>query len=204
MLNIYEYEGKTEEETLNLALKDLNELEENLIISKETTEGNLFKSKKCKLSIIKKNDINLYIKEYLKKLSELLGLDIKVELRVESDIYNIQLISNNNSILIGKDGRTITAMQTLLRQSIEKKIHQNIKINIDVANYKNKKIKRFESEIKKIAKEILNSKIDVSLDPMNSYERRIVHNIINNYENLETESIGEGKERHVVIKYIGE
>ena len=77
-----------------------------------------------------------------------------------------------------------------------------IKINIDVSNYKIKKLNNLEKEVRKIAKEIIKTKLDVSLDPMNSYERRYIHNIINEYENLKTESIGEGKERHVVIKYI--
>ena len=76
--------------------------------------------------------------------------------------------------------------------------------SIDVANYKKNKLKKLEKEDKYIAKEVKKSKIDVSLDPMNSYERRMIHNLISNYEGLTTESIGEGKERHVVIKYIGE
>ena len=64
-----------------------------------------------------------------------------------------------------------------------------------------KKVKRIEREIKKIAKEVLNSKIEAKLDPMNSYERRIVHTIISNFEKLETESFGQDPMRYVVIRY---
>ena len=63
-------------------------------------------------------------------------------------------------------------------------------------------MKNIEIEVRKIADEMEKSHLEVSLDPMNSYERRLVHNIINEYSNLTTESYGEGKDRHVVIKYI--
>ena len=67
--------------------------------------------------------------------------------------------------------------------------------------YKAKKINNLEHEIKKIVKDILDSKIAVKLDPMNSYERMIVHNYVSKYENLKTESIGEEPNRYIIIKY---
>ena len=63
-------------------------------------------------------------------------------------------------------------------------------------------MKKLEYEIKKIAKEVQSTKIDASLDPMNSYERRNIHTMIDKFDNLVTESIGEGKDRHIVIKYV--
>ena len=80
----------------------------------------------------------------------------------------------------------------------------DIKINIDASNYKKKKEEYFEREIKKIAKEVLKTKIDTKLDPMNSYNRRIVHSIVSNFKNLKTESIGEEPNRYTIIKYVEE
>ena len=74
-------------------------------------------------------------------------------------------------------------------------------MNVDVANYKVNKEKRLEREIKKIAKEVITSKIEAKLDPMNSYDRRLVHTIIAEYEDLETESFGENPNRYVVIRH---
>ena len=79
-----------------------------------------------------------------------------------------------------------------------------IKVNLDISNYKVKKLKNLESDVREIAKDVLNTKLDASLDPMNSYERRYIHSIINEYKNLKTESVGEGQERHIVIKYVEE
>ena len=76
-----------------------------------------------------------------------------------------------------------------------------LKVNLDASNYKAKKNKNLEYEVKKIAKDVLKTKIDAKLDPMTSFERRIVHNVVNNFENLMTESVGETPNRCVVIKY---
>ena len=70
------------------------------------------------------------------------------------------------------------------------------------SNYKEKKLHQLEREVKKIAKEVQKTKVDVSLDPMNSYERRYIHNAINEWHNISTESEGEGKDRHIVIRYV--
>ena len=78
----------------------------------------------------------------------------------------------------------------------------NIKVNIDISNYKQRKEHLFENDIKSIINEVLTSKTDTTLEPMNSYKRRIVHNVANNYYNIETKSDGEEPNRCVTIKYI--
>jgi len=130
-----------------------------------------------------------------------MNIVINNEILVSDEIYNVTLISNNNSILIGKEGKTLNALQTLVRQIVRNKTNTSIKINLDVSNYKMKKMKNIERIVRQVAKEVKTSKVTVSLDPMNSYERRYVHTIISEYPELETESVGEGKERHITIKY---
>ena len=83
----------------------------------------------------------------------------------------------------------------------DQKIDMNLRINVDASNYKGKKIKNFEYEIKKIAKSVLRTKVAVKLDPMNSYNRRIVHNVVSEFENLTSLSEGEEPNRYVVIDY---
>ena len=164
----------------------------------------MFKSSKYIVSALKKEDVKKYINEFIKNLSNLLNIDIECEILLNEESYNVTLVSDNNAILIGKEGKTLSAIQTILRQAIKQEASINLKINVDVGNYKLKKMKNIEYEVKKIALEVQKSKLDVSLDPMNSYERRLVHNLINEYSNLTTESIGEGKDRHVIIKYVEE
>ncbi|MFV0249819.1 MAG: protein jag [Bacilli bacterium] len=201
MINILEYEGKTETEAFNNCLKDLKCSEKELLIRYEIEEGNLFKKKKYILYAIKKENIKIYITNFFEEFSDLMNINITSEI-IENDYsYNITLVSAQNSILIGREGKTLNAIQTLLRQIIKNQTKINLKINVDISNYKLKKLKNLENEIKKIAEDILKNKIHVSLDTMNSNERRMIHSLISNYNHLQTESVGDGKERHIVIKY---
>lgn len=200
-MEIKKYEGKNKEEILEKILNELNCKKEDLFLNSECIEGKLFKSTKYIVYVVKKIDVTNYIKKYIENLSKEMNIKIDAEILEKEDIFNVTLISDNNGILIGKDGRTLNSIQILLRQSIKNVIGINVKINLDVANYKVKKMKNIEYEVKRIVKEVLESHITAVLDPMNSYERRFVHSLVNDNENLETESIGEGKERRVTIKY---
>ena len=156
------------------------------------------------MTVVKKEDIINFIKEYVKTIGSKMNLDIKLEVRESDDIFSVTMVSNNNPILIGKDGRTINSLQLLMRQSLQNQTGMAIKVNLDASNYKAKKVKKFEFEIKNIVREVQKTKTDAKLDPMNSYQRRIVHALISNFSNVETESVGEEPNRCVVIKYVGE
>ena len=198
MVKINVFEGKTKEEAIDKALDYYNLDEEYLLLRDISTEDEI------KIEAIDKADIKYFIKEFVSNLSKSMNKEINVEIREYEGSFNVKLISSNNSILIGKDGRTIAAIQTLLRKGLENQLHQAVKINVDVANYKEKNLRRKLSEIKKIAYDVQKTHMDVELEPMNSYERREIHNMVDKMNNLTTESTGEGLERHIVIKYVEE
>ena len=201
MLDKVILEGKNKEELLNKYLEQNNLNLDEIYLKEEETEAKLFKSKKVKLEIVKKEDVKKYIKDYVKTLGSNMGLTINSEIREKENAYEIMLISDNNNILIGKDGKTLNAIQLLLHQSLNNQVGFNIHVTVDVSNYKDKKIKRLEREVKRIMREVENTKIEAKLDPMNSYERRLVHTIVSENEMLETESFGENPNRYVVIRY---
>lgn len=204
MLTLYKYEGKTQEEAKEKCLTELNLEEKELFVKESETEAKLFKSKKYIIEAIPKKDIIKFIKEYLNQIDKSFNIELKSEVNEKEDVIKVNLVSENNPILIGKEGKNIEALQILIRNSIRNQIGMDIKINIDASNYKKKKEEYFEREIKKIAKEVLKTKIDTKLDPMNSYNRRIVHSIVSNFKNLKTESIGEEPNRYTIIKYVEE
>jgi len=197
MLSINVFEGKTKEEAVEKALDYYNLDEQYLLINEVNSDTD-----NVKIEVIDKADIKYFIKDYISNLSNLMNININTEIRDVEDSYNVKLVSDNNAILIGKDGKTIASIQTLLRKSLEKESHRNIKVNVDVANYKEKNLRRKTSEIKKIAYEVQKTKVDVELEPMNSYERREIHNMVDAIPNVTTESVGEGLNRHIVIKYV--
>lgn len=201
MLNKTKLEGKTKEEILNKYLSENNLDEKDIFYTESEIKGGLLKSKKVELEIVSKKDIINFIKEFIENLSKNMGITINSEVRENEGIYNVLLVTDNNPIIIGKDGRTIDAIQLLIRQALTTQVGKNIKVIVDASDYRNNKQRNFEREIKKIAKEVLKTRVEAKLDPMNSYNRRIVHSLLADYENIETESFGETPNRYVVIRY---
>lgn len=201
MITSYKYEGKNNEELLIDALTELKVTRDDVYFKQTTEEGKLFKAKKYIIEIIKKDDVINYIKKYINEFANKFGVKINSEVRESDGIINVMLVTENNALLIGKDGKNIDAIQILLRQAVCNQTNQNIKVLVDISGYKNKKNKNLEFEIKKICKEVLNTKVEVKLDPMNSYQRRIVHTVVSEFPNLKSESIGEAPNRYTVISY---
>ena len=198
MIQVYKYEGKDEEDCLTKCIEELDVYSCDLLIN------NVEEEDKYKIEVVKKEDIIKYIKDYFKELISKMNLDGNFEVREDENIFNVTIVSNNNPILIGKDGKNLNSMQFLIRQSLNKLTGMDVKVNLDVSNYRAKRIKNFEYQIKNIVREVQKTKTDTKLDPMNSYQRRIIHSLLSDFSNVTTESVGEEPNRCVVIKYIGD
>ncbi len=197
---LYSYEAQNKEEAINKALNDLNTTRENLLIqSIEEIKGIV--KKKVTIKVLKFDEVVKFIKDTLYDIAKYIGIDINLEVRKREDQITIKMFSDNNNILIGKGGRTLMALQTYIKQLLYNTTQEKISFVLDVENYKEKRIKGIEYLAKKIAKEVANTKVDVTLDSMNSYERRIVHEALSKDRYVYTESIGEEPNRCVVIKY---
>jgi len=195
----YEFIGKTYEEALNNAKIELHELEENLIITEKESKNSLF-NKKVIIEVIRKSEIVEFIKDYIKELIKKIGLNVNLEIKKRDNSLNITIFSDNDAILIGKNGKNIDSLITIVRQVVSTEIDENIKVSIDVNDYKQKKQEYLVRAAKKIAKEVSKTKIEAKLDPMNSYERRIIHEALKEYKYIYTESVGEEPNRCLVIK----
>lgn len=193
------YEGKTKEEALEKATKELNIEEKNLIVNILEEKNTLLK-KNVKIEVITYNDIIDSIKEHLQEITKLIGITTNFEVRRRDDNITIKLFSDHNAVLIGKNGTTIEALQTIIRQIIHNETKNFVPIILDVENYKDKKIKNLEYLAKKVAREVAKTKVATKLDSMNSYERRIVHSLLSEDKYVYTESIGEEPNRCVIIK----
>ena len=198
-MKTYTFEGKTYEEAISKALEELKVTEENLTINILESKQGLLK-KLVKIEVININDVIDYLKESIKEITELMNIKVNLEVRRREDTINITLFSDNNSILIGKNGKNLQAFQNIIRQIVPNTINEKYKIIIDIENYKEKRLITIERLAKKVAREVKTSKVEAKLDPMNSYERRIVHNVLTNNKFVFTESEGEEPNRYVVIK----
>lgn len=198
-MKTYIYEAKTLEEAINKALTELNITEDNLIIKNQEEKQGLLK-KSAKIEVINTNDLVNHLKECLTTIMNLMNINSNLEVRRREKNIEIKIFSDQNSILIGKDGRNLESLQNILRQILLKESITDYKIILDIENYKEKKVSHLERTVRQIAREVANTKVEAKLDKMNSYERRIVHNCLSKNKYVYTESIGEEPNRCVVIK----
>lgn len=191
--------GKNYEDAVNKAKIELQELEDNLIINVVDEKKTLL-SKKCEIEVVEKREIKNFIKEKLVNILREMGYQAEVEIQVKQDIPTYRIYSNNDSLLIGKGGKNLEALQIVLRQIVNTETGINYKFFLDVSDYKEKNEHHLEVLAKRLAREVATTKIEVKMDSMNSYERRIVHNVLTNNKKVYTESVGEEPNRCVVIK----
>lgn len=197
----HRFTAKTKEEAIERAKIELQELENNLIIKEiETAKTGLFKSKKVEIEVIEKREIVRDIKNYLNKLLKDLGFSINIEVKTNEGIPIYTIYSNNDSLLIGKNGKNLQALSIVVSQYVKKEIGESFKFLIDVNQYKEKHEQALVRLAKKVAREVASSKIEAKMDSMNSYQRRIIHNTLANNKKVYTESEGEEPNRYVVIK----
>ena len=200
MMNYKEYSGKDETELLNQASEELNIPVENLIVKKTITKGGLLKKDTITLQVATLESVVTFIKEYLESLTKDMGLEVSFESKIRDNQITIKMYSNNNSILIGRNGQTLKALTTVVKQVVYNEINEYPYLILDVENYKEKQVKYLERLAKNIAREVGHTKNPVELENMNSYERRIIHNILSDNKYVYTESVGEEPNRHVVVK----
>ena len=193
-------DGKETELVLEEILTENNLTKDEIVYTSHDKKGKLFQGNLKEVTVYKKADINDAIKEFLKEIIENMGLELSFETTTKDERTTIKMYSNNNPIIIGKNGHTLKALENLVKQKIQNDTGIFYKINLDVSNYKEKIQKSIERLAKNTAREVAKTKIPVALDNMTSYERRIVHNVLTDFKGVKTESEGEEPNRHVVIK----
>ena len=198
-MNKYYYEGKTKEAAIELALQELKISDEDLVINNIEEKSGLLK-KSVKIEVLNVNEVISFIKDTISEITKNMGAEANLEVRRRENNISITIFSDNNSILIGKNGKNVAALQLLIRQMVNSKLNSPLGIVIDVGNYKEKRAKNIENLAKRLAREAYKTKTEVTMDSMNSYERRIVHEALADDKYVYTESVGEEPNRKVVIK----
>ena len=197
---VVENSGKTFEEAFEKVLIELNANQSEVIYKKEEIAGKLFKAATVKVKAITKKDLFDDMKAFTKKLTEGLGLKVELESSIRDEVFTMKMYSDNNPILIGKNGQTLKALETIIKQKYQNEWNVYLKVNLDVEDYKEKRITYLEKLAIRTAKEVRATKVDATLENMNSYERRIIHNKLTNFKGVTTISEGEEPNRHVIIK----
>lgn len=196
------FSGSNIEEIKKEALEklNLNECEVIFVIDNYSKKG-LLKKENYQLKVYKLTDIVVYIKEFIQELLTKMGVKINSFIDNSKDNQiNLTINSDKDALLIGKEGKNLKALELVVKQHIHNLINSYPYLILNVGNYNERHELYLQNLAKKIANEVKNTRQEVIMDNMNSYERRIVHNSLANIKGVTTISEGEEPNRHIIVK----
>ena len=197
-------EGKTTNEAIENGLKQLK-------VSKKMVDIKVLESeeKRSFFSILaprvviltekEQEEAEKNIEKFLKELKESIKEEFEYEIVKTSSKINVNLNGEGLGYLIGYRGETLYAMQNIMSTIAGKGIQNRVRVILDIQGYKEKREKTLEELAKKVAKTVIRTKKPIKLEPMQAYERKIIHSALQENEKIETISVGEEPHRRIVI-----
>lgn len=151
-------------------------------------------------TVMPNEEVERRITTFLGDMFKAMNLEVKIDVKFDDpDCVNVELSGPNMGVLIGKRGQTLDSMQYLTSLVVNKGKDKYVRIKVDTEDYRNRRKETLESLAKNIAYKVKRSRKPVSLEPMNPYERRIIHSTLQNDKFVSTRSEGEEPFRHVVV-----
>lgn len=150
--------------------------------------------------VVAPDELKARVEQFLVDLAKKMNIDVTVECEITNNDLNFNVTGQNVGKLIGYRGETLSAIQTILG-GLKRAGEGRYRVYLDIGNYKKDREQSIVDLANRMADKAEEIERNVHLDPMNPYERRIVHSALQNRELVETESMGEGEKRHVVIKF---
>jgi len=145
-----------------------------------------------------------YAKKYLEDLLSFFGLNTDIYATSEDDVIELEVPSTHlNGFLIGQRGENMRAMQFLVSNALKNQGFQYTRVNVDIAEYKKQRADRLSKRAEEWVKTVKETGEPMDLEPMNAVDRRTVHKLAQEY-GLISESVGEGRDRHIVLKPVAE
>ena len=196
--------GKTVDDALEAALNELGVSKEdvNVNIIEEGSKGFLgIGNKEAKIEVTLKNNPKAIAVSFLEGLFKTWGEDVEVVAKMEDDVLCVELKGENMGIIIGKRGETLDAIQHLTSLNVNNNSDDFVKVSVDTENYREKRNQTLAELSKKLAVRVAKTRKNLTLEPMNSYERRIIHATLQDDKYVTTYSVGQSPNRKVVIAY---
>ena len=158
-------------------------------------------SKPAVVRIRKKFTIQDYVRNFLNDVFHAMGMDVEIVINLSEDQKNVdvELKGNDMGVLIGKRGQTLDSLQYLTNLALGKQVNEFVKVKIDTEDYRKRRRDTLENLARNIAYKVKRTKRSVSLEPMNPFERRVIHSALQNDRYVNTHSEGEEPYRHVVV-----
>lgn len=146
----------------------------------------------------------IYAKKYLEDLLSFFGLNTDIYATSDDEVIQLNMPSTHmNGFLIGQRGENMRSFQYLISTALKNNDYAHTRVNVDIAEYKKQRADRLRDKAEEWVKKVRDSGSEMELQPMNAADRRVVHKLANEY-GLETESVGEGRERHIILRPVAE
>ena len=175
-------------------------VKENLEKEEKNTKTEIKKPKKeIILTEKEQEEAKQNIEKFLKELKESIKEEFEYEIIKTDSKINVNLNGEGLGYLIGYRGETLYAMQNIMSTIAGKGIQNRVRVILDIQGYKEKREKTLEELAKKVAKTVIKTKKPIKLEPMQAYERKIIHSALQENEKIETISVGEEPHRRIVI-----
>lgn len=174
---------------------------ETEIIEKGSTGFLGIGSKPAIVKIWKKFSIEEFIREFLNDVFHAMNMEVDITVTKSEDSKNVdvELKGDEMGVLIGKRGQTLDSLQYLTNLAVGKQVNEFVKVKIDTENYRKRRRDTLENLARNIAYKVKRTKRPVSLEPMNPFERRVIHSALQNDKYVSTHSEGEEPYRYVVV-----
>ena len=201
------FEGKNVDDAITNACQELGITSDKLDYEVVEEGGSGFLGLGKKAAVIKarkKGDVDEIAADFLNKVFDAMELTVKLDVNVEDQdneqTINIDIVGDDMGVLIGKRGQTLDSLQYLTSLIVNKESDDKFsRVRLDTENYRERRQQTLENLAKNIAKKVKRIKKPVALEPMNPYERRIIHSALQNDKYCTTRSEGEEPYRHVVV-----
>lgn len=207
MIRIIEATGKTEDEAIQSALAELECTREQVSVeilerAKSGFLGIGASPAKVRVSFEQPDDIVELTENFLKGLLEKMGSDAVpvLEQKDENTIY-VNLTGEKLGMLIGRRGETLDAIQHIANYAMNRVSEKHVHISVDAENYRSKREESLQRLAEKVAAKVLKYRKNMTLEPMNSYERHVIHTALQDYEGVSTFSTGTEPNRRIVVAF---
>ena len=203
-MDFIEVSAKTYDEAVTEALIQLGVTSDQVeidIIDKGSSGFLGLGAKPFKIKVTKKVTVDGYLKKFLSDIFDAMKIEAEITIQMNEENHTIlvDLKGSEMGILIGKRGQTLDSLQLIANNAIHKNFETYYKVKIDTENYRVRRKETLENLAKNIAFKVKRTKRSVALEPMNLFERRVIHSALQNDRYVITHSEGEDPFRHVVV-----
>ena len=206
MLKSIEVSGRTVEEAIETALTQLGLTRDDVSVEIVEQAKVGFLGLKNTPAVVKvlydvKKDRTAHVENFLTGLFERMGVEAGVELTEGEDSISVALTGRDPGALIGRRGETLDAIQHLTNYVVNRGASSRVRINIDAENYRQRRNETLENLAARTAGKVIKYRRNITLDPMNAYERHIIHATLQSYAHISTYSVGTEPNRRIVVAY---